>query len=526
MKFGEIMKQMSFDQDCDYYVISDLHGQGKIYDTIMKQLDNEAISTGRKIKLIINGDIIDRGPESMRMLVDVMERVKGKKGHIDVIMLPGNHEEMMCSALQYYKEHKEWAAFNSTSGIWFHWSNHGLDTLCEFSELSVAIQKELLEFLKTLPLYCLIKSNRVGGKSYVIVHAKPPVDALTASTIPTLGEIVSDNELKSLRECLTYRKNDDDSPKKISLPDDNVITIIGHTPVENANGYEFLENKKVLVIDGGCAYMADNPDSIFWDEMASLVKISDVNSPVIQLYGGADQKGLRQRGIERYKNLLQAQQQNLQPTQQHVQQQIQRQTHHHINQQTQHSVPTKNFETSVTPNKKIGTSRPQNKKEEITKNVKLYVGYYGRTFAVYVNSIRNKKDIENNRFRFYKYQVDRRLSYKIAKALMSRDSKEILIDYGSNTDMQNGEVRNGIYKYNLIMKPFTNVEDFSKFVAADLVECTATDEIYTSFFSETHTTIFSGLANSSVSATFLTPDGNIMFNSFSEGLNEGVHRSK
>ena len=44
MKFGEIMKQMSFDQDCDYYVISDLHGQGKIYDTIMKQLDNSFLN--------------------------------------------------------------------------------------------------------------------------------------------------------------------------------------------------------------------------------------------------------------------------------------------------------------------------------------------------------------------------------------------------------------------------------------------------------------------------------------------------
>ena len=517
------MKQMMFEKDCDYYVISDLHGQGKIYDTIMKQLDNEAISTGRKIKLIINGDIIDRGPESMRMLVDVMERVKGKKGHIDVIMLPGNHEEMMCSALQYFKEHKKWAATNSTNGIWFHESNHGLDTLCEFSELSVSVQKELLEFLKTLPLYYVIKNNKIGGKSYVIVHAKPPVDALTASTIPTLGDIISDDKLKSLRECLTYRKNDDDSPKNISLPDDNVITIIGHTPVENANGYELLEDKKLLVIDGGCAYMAENPDSVFWDEMASLVKISDVNKITIQLYGGADQKELRQRGLERYKNLLQAQQQNLQPTQQQVQQQKQHQTPP-INQQTQNSVPTKNFETSVISNKKFETSRPQNKKEETTKNVKLYIGYYGRTFAVYVNSIRNKKDIENNRFRFYKYQVDRRLSYNIAKALMSRDSKEILIDYGSNTSMQNGEVKNGIYKYNLIMKPFTNSEDFSKFVAADLVECTANDGFFTSFFPETHTTIFSCLANSSVSATFLTPDGNIMFNSFAEGFGEGVHR--
>ena len=198
-------------------------------------------------------------------------------------------------------------------------------------------------------------------------------------------------------------------------------------------------------------------------------------------------------------------------------------------QQTQYSTPTKKLETLVE------SPDDRTKKETITKDVKLYVGYYGQSFAVYVNSIRNKKDIENNRFRFYKYQVDRRLGYNIAKSLMENGPKEILINYNSNgygainssnTNNQTGEIKNGTYKYNLIIKQFTNAEDFSKFAAADLVECTANDESYTSFFPETHTTIFSGLANSSVSATFLNPDGDITFNSFAEGLEVDVHKSK
>ena len=201
-------------------------------------------------------------------------------------------------------------------------------------------------------------------------------------------------------------------------------------------------------------------------------------------------------------------------------QQVQQQKLQRIQQQAYDSVPTKKVETL------LESSDDKTQQENITKEVKLYVGYYGLSFAVYVNSIRNKKDIEYNRFRFYKYQVDRRLSCNIAKALMSKDSKEILIDYGSYSNSQNGEVRNEIYKYSLIMKPFTNAEDFSKFLAADLVECTANEEAYTSFLSETHTTIFSDLANSSVSAAFLNPDGEITFNSILEGLNEGVHRGK
>lgn len=56
-----------FDDYTDYFIISDLHGQGKIYDFIVKHLDLKAKKTGRKVVLIINGDIIDRGGSSIRM---------------------------------------------------------------------------------------------------------------------------------------------------------------------------------------------------------------------------------------------------------------------------------------------------------------------------------------------------------------------------------------------------------------------------------------------------------------------------
>ena len=89
-----------FDDNIQYYVISDLHGQGIIYDNMINWLESEQIRTGKKICLIVNGDIIDRGNSSVRILVDVMDRVNRKKGNIDVVMLPGNHEEMMLTALE------------------------------------------------------------------------------------------------------------------------------------------------------------------------------------------------------------------------------------------------------------------------------------------------------------------------------------------------------------------------------------------------------------------------------------------
>lgn len=284
-----------FDANTQYYVISDLHGQGKIYDYIVSFFDLEAKRTGKKIVLIINGDIIDRGNDSIRMLVDVMERVKHRKGNIDVVMLPGNHEEMMCRALEYFRVNR---VFDKGPGytynnMWFMPDNHGIDTCNKFFELPPQKQQEVLEFLKSLPLYFRVKSNNPNYNSYVIVHATPPSNAMISKEIPTLGRIISDDRYKVLRECLTYRK-EDEKDGDISLSDRGVITIIGHTPVETANGFIVKENGKLLMIDGGCGYMAQNPNSKIFPEMATLVELSEVPGKTrVFLYGDENQEHLR-----------------------------------------------------------------------------------------------------------------------------------------------------------------------------------------------------------------------------------------
>ena len=53
------------------YVVSDLHGNGDIYDSIMTYLEH--VSENEPLILYINGDLIDRGSDSMRMLKDIMD---------------------------------------------------------------------------------------------------------------------------------------------------------------------------------------------------------------------------------------------------------------------------------------------------------------------------------------------------------------------------------------------------------------------------------------------------------------------
>ena len=53
------------------FIVSDLHGNGEVYDSIISYLEN--ISLIDKVELYINGDLIDRGIDSMRMLEDVAQ---------------------------------------------------------------------------------------------------------------------------------------------------------------------------------------------------------------------------------------------------------------------------------------------------------------------------------------------------------------------------------------------------------------------------------------------------------------------
>ena len=77
------------------FIISDLHGSGEVYDSIMGYLDN--LSLIEDIELYINGDLIDRGLDSYYMLRDVIDRCNGK-GNIKINYLAGNHELMFYQA--------------------------------------------------------------------------------------------------------------------------------------------------------------------------------------------------------------------------------------------------------------------------------------------------------------------------------------------------------------------------------------------------------------------------------------------
>ena len=77
-------------KNCMIYVMSDLHG---CYDKYKQML--EKIQFNSNDTLYILGDIVDRGDEGIKILLDMMQRS-------NVVPLLGNHEFMAYSVLKKY----------------------------------------------------------------------------------------------------------------------------------------------------------------------------------------------------------------------------------------------------------------------------------------------------------------------------------------------------------------------------------------------------------------------------------------
>jgi serine/threonine protein phosphatase 1 len=80
------------------YAIGDVHGRHdllmRLFDTIKRH--SAALPPAQSVHLILLGDLIDRGPESARVIETLYTL---NKNHNNIIMLLGNHEALMMSVI-------------------------------------------------------------------------------------------------------------------------------------------------------------------------------------------------------------------------------------------------------------------------------------------------------------------------------------------------------------------------------------------------------------------------------------------
>lgn len=129
------------------YVCGDIHGQYQLYK---KMLDG--IDFGAGDHLFIIGDLIDRGPEGIRILQDAMQRG-------NVVCLIGNHELMMYDYITNTGE---------TGEFWAMWNNGGGVTKDAFYRLSAENQMDIAAYLEDLYLQVELT---IGDKTWLLSHS-------------------------------------------------------------------------------------------------------------------------------------------------------------------------------------------------------------------------------------------------------------------------------------------------------------------------------------------------------------------
>lgn len=206
------------------YVMSDIHGYLNLFDSMLKQVEFSDDDT-----LYILGDVIDRGPDGIKILLKIM-RSK------NMFMVIGNHEYMM---LEYFLGDKR---------DFFHalatWASNGCDpTISQFKTYAESTQNRILRFVRKLPIEYRIEIN---GREFILCHSQPDISSFKNKPI-RLSSYTNETEFS-----VWYRE-------RIKDENFNDLTIIhGHTPVFNSNKPEQSENNIFLSldeinIDCGCA---------------------------------------------------------------------------------------------------------------------------------------------------------------------------------------------------------------------------------------------------------------------------------
>ena len=211
------------------YVIADIHGE---YDMFMELL--RKIQLKEEDTLYILGDILDKGPHPMQVLLKIMEMP-------NAVCMVGNHELMALECLEFLMTEITEKSIEKLDekmvGNLLSWQSNGSrTTIDEFRTLSREMQDSVLDFIKDFLIY---EELTVNGEDYLLVHGG-------------LGNYSPDKDIDdySLKELVWDRADYD------TRYFENVYVVTGHTPTQKISGnpkpgYIFRKNNHIAV-DCGC----------------------------------------------------------------------------------------------------------------------------------------------------------------------------------------------------------------------------------------------------------------------------------
>lgn len=141
------------------YAMSDLHGCYEKYEKMLK-----LIGFNDSDVLFVLGDVVDRGSDGIKILLDLMNRN-------NVVVLRGNHDYVAYKLLSEYIKANSYTDIISYANDYIAWlSDGGKATYNGFLNLRKNEQKRLLKYLESLPVY---HELTVNGNSFFLSHTVP-----------------------------------------------------------------------------------------------------------------------------------------------------------------------------------------------------------------------------------------------------------------------------------------------------------------------------------------------------------------
>ena len=210
------------------YAMSDLHGCYDKYREMLSELQFKSTDT-----LYILGDVIDRGPDGVKILQDMNTRP-------NVFPILGNHEFTAAVCLPWLSQEITDQSLdcltNEQIAALSEWiTNGGGPTLRSLKQLDAEERQDVLEYLREMELYAEVEA---GGRSFVLTHA-------------CLDHFSPEKPLEDyqLTDFLFGRPEAD----RAYYPDKFVV--FGHTPTRLLCGQDKIFRwEKMIGIDCGCVF--------------------------------------------------------------------------------------------------------------------------------------------------------------------------------------------------------------------------------------------------------------------------------
>lgn len=227
--------------DGHLFVIPDIHGHADMLEQMLEHLND--VPRDPAAKIVFLGDLIDRGPESIRA-IELAQNAE--HGFAERVILPGNHEGMMLAGIDRVDEQalSMWL-LNGGDGVVAE-----LPQVKTVGDLAEALPEAFLDDLRCGPSY-----YRCGD--LILVHAglNPPVTGGPTREEflgQSLTALSNDHWAWIRKSFLSWRGGWDDNRKEVVIHGHTILAPQQFTSVdEAATAADFVETHARLSLDMG-----------------------------------------------------------------------------------------------------------------------------------------------------------------------------------------------------------------------------------------------------------------------------------